>query len=585
MEEHDNIKPSNAKITLILLAIIIFQIVNQTRSTLYLWFARTLIHCPDTVVTVTRNKTNILVTTPKLSNMDKAWSGSFYCSNRDYVAGWAQYIITFATTVNTLCAITFVPMLGSLSDRLGRRFLLIISQIGHVIFLLCIGFAAVLNWYSDNAFTIVLVVAGQGILGATSVFSLGITNMIIDIQMKKVMKKSRALSDAHASKKINAEEEEQLKQDAEDGIGKYIGRFQGIKAFGSAIGAGIGFYYTTKNLESYASIWFSLSFLIFINLILTCFSPETLSKTRRRSSLRDKENLTPIIPIQQGENELLNHDNNNDDDDDNNRNNETRHRNINNRDRRTSLQRRCTGREGSACAAWPLIWGNGTMRTIALFIFLFITGVSCIAITQVFMTTQFEWTSTVTTLAGMSSGVIGVISLSFAGRIIKYLGPLKALITAATLAAIGLGLMATAPLGWFFFMIGLYVLMTSAFGSVAYIQFIAARVSPSSMGAIQGGLSIFAMLGFIIGSIVFTALNIALKKEHRWLCFLFGSCISGASCALVYFLLVYKKEKQQERSIASQIEQEEIIDENRKDNNSDSISTSSFGVELRETKE
>ena len=174
-----------------------------------------------------------------------------------------------------------------------------------------------------------------------------------------------------------------------------------------------------------------------------------------------------------------------------------------------------------------------------------------------------------------------------AANIIKYLGPLKALITAATLAAIGLGLMATAPLGWFFFMIGLYVLMTSAFGSVAYIQFIAARVSPSSMGAIQGGLSIFAMLGFIIGSIVFTALNIALKKEHRWLCFLFGSCISGASCALVYFLLVYKKEKQEERSIASQIEQEEIIDENRKDNNSDSISTSSFGIELciRETKE
>ena len=33
--------------------------------------------------------------------------------------------------------------------------------------------------------------------------------------------------------------------------------------------------------------------ILFDVLILTCFSPETLSKTRRRSSLREKENLTP----------------------------------------------------------------------------------------------------------------------------------------------------------------------------------------------------------------------------------------------------------------------------------------------------
>ena len=137
------------KIFIIVLAIVIYQIVNQTKSTLFLWFARTLIHCPDTDTVTTRNGSSVVVSTPKHSNNDKAWSGSSYCSDHDYVAGWAQYIVTFSNTMNTLCALVFVPMLGSLSDRYGRRFLLVLSQIGYFLCLICIGFAAVLNWHSE----------------------------------------------------------------------------------------------------------------------------------------------------------------------------------------------------------------------------------------------------------------------------------------------------------------------------------------------------------------------------------------------------------------------------------------------------
>ena len=71
------------------------------------------------------------------------------------------------------------------------------------------------------------------------------------------------------------------------------------------------------------------------------------------------------------------------------------------------------------------------------------------------------------------------------------------------------------------------------FGAVAYIQFIAARVRPGSMGAIQAGLSTFASLGFIIGSVAFTALFTVLKEEQRWLCFLVGCFISAAGCVSI----------------------------------------------------
>ena len=122
--EDEEVFKSKWRVGVVVLAIVVYQLVSQTRSTLFLWFARTLVHCPDTVTIVADNGTKSVVTSPKVSNMDKAWSGSPYCSNRDYVAGWAQYVVTFATTANTLCAITFVPILGSLSDKLGYRYFL-----------------------------------------------------------------------------------------------------------------------------------------------------------------------------------------------------------------------------------------------------------------------------------------------------------------------------------------------------------------------------------------------------------------------------------------------------------------------------
>eukprot|EP00944_MAST-04C_sp_MAST-4C-sp1_P004575 g4575.t1 len=448
--------------------------------------------------------------------MDKAWSGSPYCSNRDYVAGWAQYVVTFATTVNTLCAITFVPILGSLSDKLGRRFLLVLSQLGYFVFLLCLGFAATLNFNNANSLAIALVIFGAGVNGGTSVFGLGITNMIIDVQMKTVMIKNR-----NSSNNVRADMDfAEAKQRAEDGIGTRVGIFQGIKAVGASVGAILGLYYTTRNLESYAALWFSFAVPLGINIILACFAPETLLKTKKRSSLREKENLTPIAPVQQGESVLLG----NEDINDNVLPQSTKRRNI---------LDYCKGDEGSPCASWPLICGNSVIRRVAAFVFFFIAGASCIVITQVFMTTQFEWTSTETTLALMSSGVIALISLLLSGKIIKCFGSLKALSIAASLATVGLGLMSTGPFGPLPFMLGLYVLMSSFFGAVAYIQFIAARVRPGSMGAIQGGLSTFASLGFIIGSVAFTALFTVLKEEQRWLCFLVGCFISAAGCVSI----------------------------------------------------
>ena len=165
----------------------------------------------------------------------------------------------------------------------------------------------------------------------------------------------------------------------------------------------------------------------------------------------EDENLTPVV-LEEGEDVLLSNSDYSCND----------YNQPQNSPSRLSSLCRCTEKEGGACAAWPLICGNATIRTIAFFMFFFVTGTSCIAITQIFMTTQFGWTSTTTTLAGMSSGVLGVVSLLSAGKVIKFLGSLRALVTAACLATVGLGLMASAPFGWVFFMIGLYVLYSKS---------------------------------------------------------------------------------------------------------------------------
>ena len=57
------------------------------------------------------------------------------------------------------------------------------------------------------------------------------------------------------------------------------------------------------------------------------------------------------------------------------------------------------------------------------------------------------------------------------------------------------------------------------------------------MGAVQAGIASFVKLGLIVGTPSFTAFNIALEKEKRWLSFFVGSIIAALSCCLLYCTL------------------------------------------------
>lgn len=141
------------------------------------------------------------------------------------------------------------------------------------------------------------------------------------------------------------------------------------------------------------------------------------------------------------------------------------------------------------------------------------------------------------TLAIMPSAIIILLSFTFSSSIIKRFGAMNAMILAASTAASGMLLMALAWIGWPIFIAGVYLLASSAFGLVVYIQYIAARVDPGRMGAVQAGIASFVKLGFIGGTPFFTALNIALEKDKRWLSFFVGSIIAALSCCLLYCTL------------------------------------------------
>jgi MFS family permease len=507
--ELESIMSSRRIVGVIVLSIILFKMVTQTQSTLFLWFSRTLIHCADSITVLGKDGEHV-VTTPKRDHMDKDWSGSPYCSNRDYVANWAQTTSTAFIVTNTACSLIFVPMFGSLSDKWGRRFLLKISVTGVLVLLACLAVAAVMNQHGNRGLVVALVVIGAAVNGATSTFGLAITSMIIDVHVRSAHETSSSFSSDEGGAGGSSS-----KRSAEDGIALYVGRKEAVLLVGSAIGGAIGLSYITLNIENYAPLFFCLCIPQAVNLMLTFVVPETLPKAIRRSSLRKQENLTPV---QQGTGSLLD----------------------DGEEGEFGAAQGATGgaliqtQPGSVCATWPLVLGNPTIRIICLFVFFFALGGSCVIIAQVFMTTQFGWTATGATVAFMPGSLLILTSFLCADRIIKRFGALKSMVLASCLATLGMFIMSLASIGWPVFVAGLYILLSSVFGTVAYVQYIAARVDPGRMGAVQAGIAAFLKLGLIVGAPTFTAMNLALKKEDQWLSFFVGSIIAGLSCCLLY---------------------------------------------------
>ena len=310
--------------------------------------------------------------------------------------------------------VNFVPIFGSLSDEFGRRFLLWLSLLGVFVLLVCLALAAVVNWHENHGLVVALVMVGAAVNGATSTYGLAITSMIIDIHVRNT-------STTTSFESV----EDNSGHSAEDGIALYVGRNKAIEILGTAIGVAVGLYYTTLNIESYASLFFGLCIPQMVNLMLSCFIPESLPTTIRRTSLRKEENLTPIP---HGTGSLLKDE-------------------VDSEAVRDTTPPVLKSQQGSICATWPLVMGNPIIRSICFFVFLFSLGGSCIVIIQVFMTTQFGWSSTTATLAIMPSSLIVLVSFMFSGLIIKRFGAMKSMILAASMAASGMFIMALASGG------------------------------------------------------------------------------------------------------------------------------------------
>ena len=201
-----------------------------------------------------------------------------------------------------------------------------------------------------------------------------------------------------------------------------------------------------------------------------------------------------------------------------------------------SSRRRCDGKLCSTCR----LLASPQIAIISVFVFLFVLGGSSLLVCKAFMTIQFGWTSTQSTALTLVGGVVALVSLLGAGWIVPRLGSLFSMLASAVLATVGLGLMCLAPFSWLLFLTGLICLCISAFGSVAFQQFISARVDPARMGALQAALSACAMVGVVLGSNFFTFLFVWLDEE-RWAVFGAGAGIMAVACGLVLYLYVTLK--------------------------------------------
>jgi DHA1 family tetracycline resistance protein-like MFS transporter len=442
--------------------------VNAMQNTVLLWFCRTLIHCSIAATNETQDKSNPI------------WSGSPFCADNEIVANGSQTLLTTANTSSTLLAIVCIPVLGALSDRVGRRKLLILSAFGMLVQVLFFVLASLANvaYYKEglvNTLSVVLLLFGITFQGGTDLFSITVTTMIIDVHKRR----------QHSSDR----EDEGTVSQAETDLGNALGKLQGVKAFGVALGSGVGFYFVTLNLENYTSMLLICVVPTVLAILCVIAAPETL--------LQNASIVGEDLPSVSDENQ------------------------------RTRCQ--------TFCSPYRLLRGSWVLSLIALAVFLFVLGISCLSVCLAFMTLTFGWTSTQSTLALLVGLVCGLISLFCAGRIPLRIRPLRAIFVASTIATCGVAIMALAPLSWFFFMLGLLLMSSSAFGIVAYLQWISAQVDPGQMGALQGALGACAMTGQVLGSNVFLYLFVWLG-ERRWICFLIGAADMSLACGLLAYL-------------------------------------------------
>jgi MFS family permease len=552
-------------------AVILYNVVGMIRSTIFLWFARTLIHCPASPGTA--NQTAKIFVLPG----EQGWSGSHFCTDVTTVADQSQVVFAAFNTCNTLFALICVPALGGLSDRVGRRPMLLMATLGTTAQVTILAFAALRNDSADSfGMSFFLVLLAAAVQGSTAVFASTITTMIVDVKVQHLLADE---DDHEGSSAAGSSDGGGLGASPEDAIGKAIGILQGVKAIGTGLGAGLGFWITSLSLEYYGQTFFGLVVPCVVSIVLVRFAPETLTpkKIQRRRSLIFNEDLTPDFAAQLSAVDLQDHQDlasarggfmieegkqgiavavklspagrsseaappsgstarvqASNKKSSSLRQQSTRAIGCTNQTKKCATYPCC--RRGGFCSPMRLVLESGTLSLVAAFIFMFVLGGSCLTISQSFTVLQFGWTSTESTLAFMGGGGVGLISLFFAGCIIPKLGSLQAILVASMLATVGCSLMAMAPLSPILFMIGMLTLCSSSFGAVAYLQFISARVDVSQMGAIQGALSASGLMAYIIGSNLYTALSVGALSEARWACYLIGAGLMAVACGLVAIL-------------------------------------------------
>ena len=295
----------------------------------------------------------------------------------------------------------------------------------------------------------------------------------------------------------------------------HSGWFQGIKSCGTAIGVGFSGFFISLELHYYASTW---TLLIVPALFVAFFSflgPETLQPTvtRRRQSILKRESLTNPQDLIVSLSSL---------------DGDTGSNGASKTDNQSKLYKCC-------CSPFRLCLGSRTITIVAAFIFLFTLGGSALVIVQAYMTIAFGLTATEVFAIGACAGIVAFISLTCAGCILPLLGALLGMGVAAGLATLGLTLMAISIFIHAFFYIGMLVMASSLFGVVAYLQFISARFDPSQMGALQGALAASALLGFIIGSNLFTALSV-LPDFPKPMVFVIGACFMFVGTVMIFYL-------------------------------------------------
>ena len=146
---------------------------------------------------------------------------------------------------------------------------------------------------------------------------------------------------------------------------------------------------------------------------------------------------------------------------------------------------------------------------------------------------DLRWTQTEATLAFIGGGLIALISLLTSSCIVPRLGSLLAMVVSSGLATSGLAVMCLSQLSAFFFVVGFAILCAGAFGIVAYLSFVSARVDPSRQGEMQGAIGACGLAGFVVGQFLFSQLFVHLPEGTKWIVFVLGVAVSGVACGLV----------------------------------------------------